>query len=51
VLQSIPVLHRDCEVLDWVTDTIAIVVVLILVAMIRARRRRTGAAQGIRAPK
>jgi hypothetical protein len=39
VLQSIPALHRDCEVLDWVTDTIAVIVVLIAVAAIRRARR------------
>src|SRR5436305_11145086 len=40
VLQSIPALHRDCELLDWVADTIAVIVVLILVAMVRRARRR-----------
>ena len=28
LLQSIPALHRDCSVADWLTDTGAIVVVL-----------------------
>jgi len=37
VFQSIPVLHRDCDVLDWVTDTIAITVTLLLVAAWRRR--------------
>lgn len=32
VFQSIPALHRDCDVLDWATDTIAITVTLLLVA-------------------
>lgn len=39
VTQSIPALHRDCDILDWVTDTVAIVVVLTVVALARARRR------------
>jgi hypothetical protein len=42
VLQSIPALHRDCEVLDWVADTIAVIVVLVVVVAIqRVRRQRT----------
>lgn len=31
VIQSIPSLHRDCDILDWVTDTIAVGMVLGLV--------------------
>ena len=38
VVQSIPALHRDCDILDWVTDTAAIAVVLIVVLVFR----RTG---------
>jgi hypothetical protein len=37
VFQSIPALHRDCDVLDWATDTIAITVALLLVAAARRR--------------
>ncbi len=37
VLQSIPALHRDCDIRDWVADTLAIVVVLAVVATIRRR--------------
>jgi hypothetical protein len=37
VLQSIPALHRDCDIRDWVADTIAIIVVLAIVATIRRR--------------
>ncbi|MBA3896207.1 MAG: hypothetical protein H0X36_03525 [Sphingomonadaceae bacterium] len=33
VLQAIPALHRDCDILDWVADTAAI---LIALALIRA---------------
>lgn len=44
VFQSIPALHRDCDVLDWATDTIAITVALLLVAAWRrsaaVRKRR-----------
>jgi VanZ family protein len=37
VLQAIPVLHRDSDVLDWVADTVAAALVLLIVA--RWRRR------------
>jgi VanZ family protein len=40
VVQSIPALHRDCDIMDWVTDTIAIVVALMLVALVRKWRAR-----------
>lgn len=42
VAQSIPVLHRDCDILDWATDTIAIIVTLLIVAAIRAQKRGRG---------
>ena len=38
VVQSIPALHRDCDILDWVADTLAIVVVLLLVRLVRRVR-------------
>lgn len=31
VVQAIPGLHRDCDIRDWVADTVAIVVVTLLV--------------------
>jgi VanZ family protein len=37
VFQSIPALHRDCDVLDWITDTVAIIVVLLIVRLVRGR--------------
>lgn len=42
VVQSIPALHRDCDILDWVADTAMIAGVLLVVALSRklARRRR-----------
>lgn len=33
VTQSIPALHRDCDIRDWVADTLAIVLVLSLVRL------------------
>lgn len=42
VVQAMPVLHRDCDVRDWIADTLAVVVMLIIVgAMRRARARRS----------
>ena len=38
VLQSIPVLHRDCEAMDWVADTVVIVGVLAIVHLARRAR-------------
>jgi len=43
VLQSIPALHRDCDIRDWIADTIAIAIVLFVVAQVRRRRRRRSA--------
>lgn len=39
VFQSIPAIHRDCDVLDWVTDTIAIAVALAIVVIVRTLGR------------
>jgi VanZ family protein len=36
VVQAIPALHRDSDVVDWLADTIAVLVVL---ALVRALRR------------
>ena len=35
VFQSIPALHRDCDVMDWLADTCVIVCVLIVVRIVR----------------
>lgn len=40
VLQSIPALHRDCDIMDWITDTLAIAVTLAIVRLARGRGRR-----------
>lgn len=39
VLQSIPALHRDCDVLDWATDTLAVGIALLSLARFLPRRR------------
>ena len=38
VVQSIPALNRDCDVLDWAADTLAVVVVVALFVAWRAVR-------------
>ncbi len=38
VLQSIPSLHRDCDIRDWIADTIAVAVTLGIVHLVRQRR-------------
>ena len=39
VFQSIPAIHRDCDVKDWIADTLAILAVLALAQLVRIRRR------------
>jgi VanZ family protein len=38
VAQSIPALGRDCDILDWVADTLAVVVVIGLFTLLRRRQ-------------
>jgi hypothetical protein len=36
VMQSIPALHRDCDIKDWIADTVAILVALgVVTALLR----------------
>lgn len=45
VVQSIPQLHRDCDIRDWVADTAAIAAVLLILKALRlpqAIMKRTG---------
>jgi hypothetical protein len=46
VVQSIPALHRDCDIKDWVADTVAIAVTLAIVAGVRRVRGRSLRGQG-----
>ncbi|PZQ61246.1 MAG: hypothetical protein DI544_06690 [Sphingomonas taxi] len=41
VVQSIPALHRDCDIMDWVADTAIIVAVLLVARLLRGRRLDT----------
>lgn len=43
LVQSIPALHRDCDILDWVADTGAIIAALLVVALFRRLRRNRAA--------
>lgn len=38
VVQAIPSLHRDSDIMDWLADTAAVIVVLLFVAGWRHRR-------------
>lgn len=38
VVQSLPALHRDCDIRDWIADTLAIVVTTLLIAVWRKRQ-------------
>lgn len=43
LVQSIPALQRDCDILDWVADTGAIIAALLVVSLIRGLHRRRAA--------
>lgn len=42
IVQAIPVLHRDCDILDWAADTAALSLVLAAAFLIRRAARRAG---------
>lgn len=43
VAQSIPALHRDCDIRDWIADTVAVAVVTGIAALVaRGREGRGG---------
>lgn len=44
VFQSIPALHRDADVMDWLADTFIIVVVLLVIRLVRTMQGRHGVA-------
>lgn len=37
LVQSIPALHRDCDIMDWFADVAVVIVVLLVVALYRRR--------------
>jgi VanZ family protein len=40
VVQSIPSLHRDCDIFDWIADTVAIALALLVFWLVRRSLRR-----------
>lgn len=40
VLQAIPAVHRDCDIRDWIADTLAIAAVLAALHLLRLMRKR-----------
>ncbi|MEO6093606.1 MAG: hypothetical protein ABIT04_13760 [Novosphingobium sp.] len=40
LVQSIPALHRDCDIKDWIADTVVVVIVTALFALRGVPRRR-----------
>jgi VanZ family protein len=43
VVQAVPVLHRDSDVIDWVADVVAVAFVTLAFAAAAVARRRSGA--------
>ena len=39
VVQNIPALHRDCDIMDWIADTVAVTVTLLVLRAWRRRRK------------
>ena len=42
VVQSIPALHRDCDIRDWIADTLAVAAVTGIAALIARTRKGRG---------
>jgi VanZ family protein len=42
VAQNIPALHRDCDIRDWIADTVAVLVVTLILTPLLARWRAKG---------
>ena len=40
VVQALPVLGRDCDIRDWIADTVAIALALLLMHFLLPRLRR-----------
>jgi VanZ family protein len=38
VVQSLPMLHRDCDLRDWIADTLAVLVMVLLFSLVMPRR-------------
>ena len=46
VFQSIPALHRDCDVWDWAADTLAATVAVVVLTRLIARRHAAAGTPG-----
>ncbi len=46
VVQAIPALNRDCDIRDWIADTLAVVVVTAVLAWLLPRSGAAAAGQG-----
>jgi hypothetical protein len=46
VVQAIPALNRDCDIRDWIADTLAVVVVTAVLAWLLPRSGGAAAGQG-----
>jgi len=44
LVQNIPALHRDCDIMDWIADTAAIAVTLVIVVYVRRLLARRSSA-------
>jgi len=51
VVQSIPELHRDCDIRDWIADTLAITVVLLIAGLVRRNRAQSTASDRGNSPE
>jgi hypothetical protein len=47
VLQAMPAIHRDCDIRDWIADTLAVAVVLSITALYRRRRDATSSTDAV----
>ena len=45
VLQSIPMLHRDCDWRDWMADTLAVAVTLLITRLLPLRKASPASAE------
>lgn len=46
VIQSIPALQRDCDIRDWIADTLSIVVVTAIMGLFLDRMQRRASSAG-----
>jgi len=42
VAQAMPVIHRDCDIFDWIADTAAVVIVMLVIHFVMRQSTRAG---------